>query len=537
MKPILTNQQMQQADRYAIEQLQIPSLALMESAGRAVAEIAERMLSNKTYPSNQTKRTLILCGTGNNGGDGFVVARHLMNKGYEVWIRIVGDKQRIQNDALAMMIPLVRIREQRGIKDQGEIEELNESEIKPLSYIRFDLVVDAIYGTGLTGELRYDGKMGIGLLQRLRKEKVPILAVDIPSGLSGDNGQVISQCAGADTTVTFAARKIGHLLEPGRSLCGKVIVHDIGIPDKILHSVASAYECESSDVETIFSPLPADAHKGTRGKVFLLAGSIGLTGAATLTANAAVHTGAGLVTLGTPESAEVSIVPKLNSAMTFPLPERDGKIDESAIPLLPQWSTWADAWAIGPGLGRSNSVTQVVKQIYENVRLPIVVDADAIYALSKIKDANGILPPASDVRILTPHNGEFALLLGGDTQSIEANRFSAAQNYAKIQNVILVLKGSPTIITTPEGKIYLNPTGNYALASGGSGDVLTGMMVAILARMKSQPNFQPEMAAVAACFLHGKIADVWVESGKRPEFFHPQVLLDEMQNTLLNKPS
>ncbi len=525
MIPILSNSAMRNADKRGIEEFGIPSLALMESAGRAIADEANRILTASTIANLSGKRIFVLCGTGNNGGDGFVAARHLLNRGAEVWLRLVGDRAKIGGDALAMLRPLEHLRTAKGLHDSGKIETLSEVEIETLSYIRFDIAIDALYGTGLTGPVRGDSLRGVELLKRMRSERVSLLAVDIPSGLSGDTGEIAGSCAGADTTVTFAAPKLGHMFEPGRSLCGKLIVHDIGLPEELLQKEATAFSSSPIDVKKFLPIISSDAHKGKRGKLFILAGSIGLTGAAALCANAAVRSGAGLVVTGTPETAEETVASKLMEAMTVPLPDKDGKLSEQSARALPEWSGWADAWAIGPGLGRAESVSAIVHLVWENVALPMVVDADALFALSEIATANKRLPHASGLRILTPHLGEFAKLSGVEPEEIKRNRLEITSEFAKKYNVVLLLKGAPTVIVAPDGKICINPTGNASLATGGSGDVLTGIIAAILAGMQAANAVDAFGAAVAAAWIHGRIADRWIEQGGVVNAFHADCLL------------
>ncbi|MDK9698913.1 MAG: NAD(P)H-hydrate dehydratase [bacterium] len=532
MIPILSNDAMRNADRRGIEGLGIPSLALMESAGRAIADEAGRIIAGTATATLAGKRLLVVCGTGNNGGDGFVAARHLLNRGAEVWMRLIGPREKIDGDALAMLHPLERLREMKGMKFQGHIDELQPMELDTLSYIRFDLVIDAIFGTGLSGVLREPALLAVDLMKRLRKEGIPILAVDIPSGVSGDTGEVLGDCAGATVTVTFAAPKLGHLLEPGKTLRGELLTHDIGLPTEILHELATAHAPELSDVQLALPTIAPDAHKGTRGKLFVLGGSMGLTGAISLTANAAVRTGAGLVVVGTPETAEAVVASKLLEAMTVALPDRNGRLSEEAVAALPHWSDWSHAWVIGPGMGRDVGVTTLVRLVYENVEQPMVVDADALFALAETANETGVMPRPGGVRILTPHTNEFANLTGMRINEFVANRVEAARHFAQTNRVVLVLKGAPTIIASPDGRIAINSTGNAALATGGSGDVLAGMIGALLARMTLQKEYDPFTAAFAAVWMHGRVADHWVDAGGSVSAFYAQAILDGLPQVL-----
>lgn len=524
MQPILSNDAMRAADSRGIDEYGIPSLALMESAGRAIADEAHHLLTGSLETTLVGKRVFILCGIGNNGGDGFVAARHLLNRGAEVWLRLVGTREKLRGDAMTMLVPLESLRAAKGLRGKGIVDELHEAEIDTLSYIRFDLAIDAIFGTGFSGDVRGEALKAIDLLKRLRREQVPVLAVDIPSGVSGDTGAA-ETCAGADVTVTFAAAKLGHWLEPGHTLAGKIIVHDIGLPDEILQPGAVARLPSYIDVKYAQPPLAANANKGTRGKLFVLAGSIGLTGAASLTANAAVRAGAGLVVTGTPETAEATVAGKLVEAMTVALPDHDGKLSELAVNALPGWADWSDAWAIGPGLGRSEAVTTVVRMVWENVRKPMVVDADALYSLAEILHRERRLPVAAGLRILTPHHGEFARLVDQPVAAIAANPLHYAREFAQRHDVILVLKGAPTVIGAPDGTLYINPTGNAALATGGTGDVLTGIIGALLARHYAVGTNDALSAAWSAAWLHGRVADRWIQSGNQAATFHASLLL------------
>ncbi len=490
-----SSQEMREIDRRAREEFALPTLLLMENAGERVAEVALEMLRGE--------KVVIVAGKGNNGGDGIASARHLFNSGLDVKVLLLGKKEDISGDARVNL----EIAEKMGI----EIVELPSN---PLNYLReADLVIDAIFGTGLKGEVSSPFKEAIEAINASGK---PVLSVDIPSGI-GDNGEVLGVAVKADKTVTLALPKRGIILYPGASYAGEIIVADIGIPHQLL-STPSLTLITPSLLKEILPQRPPDAHKGTFGHLFVLAGSLGFTGAAAMCCEGALRVGTGLVTLGIPASLNDIMEVKLTEAMTFPLPEtEEHTVSSQALPLLRDKLQRCSALAIGPGLSTNPNTCQLVRTLLEEVEIPAVIDADALNCL-----AGSRFNFSGKQFILTPHPGEMARLVGEEVQVIQADRVGWAMRMAQETKCVVVLKGARTVVAGPEGDCFVNPTGNAGMASGGMGDILTGMIGGFLAQ-----RIPPLNSALLGVFLHGLCGDLAREemgeeamvAGDLPRFF------------------
>jgi hydroxyethylthiazole kinase-like uncharacterized protein yjeF len=484
--------EMQQMDRMAIEEIGIPGIVLMENAGRGAARF---FLEHFTPSSNDN--VVILCGRGNNGGDGYVVARHLGQAGINVSIAILSQVDRISGDAL-MNLDIIR-RMDLEIHEITDIEKWENFRHR-LQHAHF--IVDAILGTGLNAPVRGFYRTVIENLHKIHK---PVMSIDVPSGLNADSGQVMGAAVQADLTVTFGFPKLGLTVFPGAGLAGRLVGIDIGIPacvsEKIPHQFALT---EPSDLKDSLSTEAPDIHKGNRGHLLVLAGSTGKTGAAALTAMGGLRAGAGLVTLGIPETLNAVLEEKLTEAMTVPLPETGGgNLSTKAWEDIQALFQGKTAVALGPGLSTHPETVRLVKKIVTECPLPMVIDADGLNGLAGCMET---LENAAARTILTPHPGEMSRLSGLETAVIQKDRIFAAAGFVETHRCYLVLKGARTLIAMPDGTMHVNPTGNPALSSGGSGDVLTGLIGGFLAR-----GFSIAKAAIGGPYIHGLAADLLAE--------------------------
>ena len=482
MIPVAFTAQIRECDRITIEDLGLPGLVLMENASRAAAVEAIRMLDDNPLD----KRVRIFCGKGNNGGDGFAIARHLRNGGAEIELFLTGAVKDLRGDAL-FNCELYK-------KLGGRVNEVNPEIGFRLGRKKPDLVIDALLGTGFMGPV-------LGLyaeaIDIINSTDVQVLAVDIPSGVEADTGFVTGSAVIATRTITFGLLKAGLLLPPGRECSGQLVVADIGIPPQFVRKQRiRQYIVGRGDVAECFPERHPTDHKGKAGHVFILAGSPGLTGAAALAAEASMRTGAGLTVVGTPVSLNPVLESKLTEAMTLPLPEnRNGCLCEEAYSACRDRIEWADVLVFGPGVGRDPDTVGLLAKVLEKLDKPLVVDADGLTLLA---DNPELLGKLSRKCVLTPHPGEFSRLTGLSTGAIGADRIGTARKWAKKHGVTLVLKGSPSLTALPDGQVIINSTGNAGLATGGSGDVLTGIIAALIAQ-----GLDATAAAWAGCWLHG----------------------------------
>ncbi len=488
---ILTGWQMKELDAQAIKKYAIPSLILMEHAGRRVAEVIGERIEDL-----QGCYIVVVAGKGNNGGDGLCAARHLVQLGAPVEVFLTSSPDELSPETQIQ----AEILKRSGLELHYLLEQEALSALKA-SLESAGIVIDALLGLGVQGPVR-------GLLQPVIEQinECPggVVAVDLPSGVDADTGQVGNVAVKADLTVTFEYPKLGLLLYPGREYAGEIVVVPIGYPDVLKESFGSGLEWV--DEEFVRRRLPrrrAYSHKGDYGRVFLMAGSRGLSGAAIMTAEAALRSGAGLVYMGYPESLSPIIEKRVLEAVKFPLPEEDGALCEHALKTLKRAlkEHKIDVLALGPGLSRKPSAMRLVQKLLPSVKVPLVIDADGLNALAT-PQGRKLLKDLEAPTILTPHPGELARLINQEISDIEADRVGMAQKTAQDWDVVLVLKGVPTVTALPSGDVFINSTGNSGLATGGSGDVLTGMIAGLIAQ-----GMAPEEAAPAGVFLHGLLAD------------------------------
>ena len=486
---ILNAAQMREADRYTIEEIGIPSLVLMENAGRQVVAAIEA-----SYEGALDGRIAVLCGRGNNGGDGFVVARTLLQRGIDTAVFVIGTVAEVRGDARTNLDILGRLGVTVVEINDEQAWELHFSEISQCT-----LIIDAIFGTGLKSALA--GMMET-VVADVNASSIPIVSIDLPSGLSADTPHILGDCIDASMTVTLAAPKLPLVLPPGEEHAGDVVIADIGIPHEVIDGVeGQRIELLTPEqLREIVEPRAADSHKGDFGRVTIVAGSRGKTGASHLAAMGAMRSGAGLVTVATPASCLPIVASMAPELMTEPLPESpEGMVAANAIEDL--LALRHDVIACGPGLGRGPGVAEFVRSLLDRATVPLVLDADAITVLAD--DPGGLVGREERDVIITPHPGEMARLVGSSIEEVQANRIDVATDFATTHRVYVVLKGHRTLIATPDGHLYINPTGNAGMATGGTGDVLTGMIAAWLAQL-----LDAEAACRLAVFLHGAAGDL-----------------------------
>lgn len=483
---LATAVQMKELDRQAIEEKGIPSIDLMECAAAGVAQAALELLPKR--PSQC--RAAVFCGSGNNGGDGIAAARMLFLKGVEVRAFLVGNYEKMTQDTLE---------ETRRLSECGvKLEQYDPHDLSQSAWARSShVLIDAVFGVGLSREIKVDSVYAAAI--RLMNECAgPVVAADISSGIDADSGRVMGCAVKADKTITFTFVKVGHVVSDGALYSGEVTVWDIGIPADLQKAVISQVQTvEAAFAREALPVRKTDGHKGTFGKVLVVGGSVGYTGAPYLTAEAAVRSGSGLVFLGVPESIwEVEAI-KCVSAMPFPLPDKNGMLSNKALRRVEEKLGGCNVLALGPGLGRCARTETLVRDLLRTEK-PVVLDADGINALEghiDVLDAR-----RGRVTILTPHDGEFARI-GGNLS--HGDRIRAAREFAVEHGCILVLKGHRTVTATPEGNVLVNTTGNSGLAKGGSGDVLTGLIASLLAQ-----GATPVQAAAGGVWMHGRAGDL-----------------------------
>jgi NAD(P)H-hydrate epimerase len=485
---ILTAAQMREADRYTIEEIGIPSLVLMENAGRQVVAAIEA-----AYEGTLDGRVAVLCGRGNNGGDGFVVARTLLQRGIESSVFVIGPLTDVRGDARLNLDILGRLGVTVVEIADEQSWELHFSEISQCS-----LIVDAIFGTGLKKPVA--GMMET-IIADVNASDIPIVSVDLPSGLSADTPHLIGDCIDASLTVTLAAPKLSLVLPPGEAYAGDVVIADIGIPVEVIEGIEGAHIelLTPEQLRGLIGPRAADSHKGDFGRVTIVAGSMGKTGAAHLAGMGALRSGAGLVTVATPRCCLPIVAAMSPAYMTVDLPDEGGYLAPTGVEQLLEVAH--DVVACGPGLGRTPQVAAFVSGLLDRATVPLVLDADALTVLAD--DPGRLMGREDRDVIITPHPGEMARLLGVPIADVQSNRVDVATDFATTHRIYVVLKGHRTVIATPDGHVYINPTGNPGMATGGSGDVLTGMIAAWLAQL-----LDAETACRLAVFLHGAAGDL-----------------------------
>ena len=484
---LLTAAEMAELDRRTIDVVGLPGAVLMENAGRGATRAILARFGRRPIP------VAIVCGTGNNGGDGFVIARVLAGLGFRPRTALLGTRERVRGDAAIHL---------RALQGAGgaleEIVDVAAFESWTTSLGPCGLVIDAVFGTGLRSEVAGLARAAIEWLDR---QPAPVVAVDVPSGVDASTGRVMGTAPACELTVTFAFPKLAHVLPPGCELAGDVRVVDIGIPGALLHGVEPKVRwLTGSEVARLVPFRPRQAHKGRFGHLLVVAGSRGLTGAATLAALGALRAGAGLVTLGCPAAAATASEKRAPEVMNAALPDGGrGFLGEDALDEVVRLSSAKQAVAVGPGLGRAAETRAFVRRLVTELELPMVVDADALIAIA---DDPGVLRSAPAPRVLTPHPGEMAQLLGVGTADVQGDRLGVARRFAEQHNCTLVLKGADTVVAHPDGSASINSTGNPGMSTGGMGDVLTGIVGALLAQ-----RMPPSQAAELGVYLHGAAGD------------------------------
>jgi hydroxyethylthiazole kinase-like uncharacterized protein yjeF len=485
---VLNTQQMREADRRTIDDIGIPSIVLMENAGRQAVAAMEA-----AFEGLASSRVGVLCGRGNNGGDGFVVARTLIQRGIETMVFLLGSVSEVRGDARTNLEVLGRI----GLT-VVEITSAQEWELHFSEISECDLLVDAILGTGFHGHLT-------GLLETVVADvndlAVPVVAIDLPTGLSADTHEIGGDAIVAAMTVTLAAPKIPLVLPPADKHAGDLVIADIGIPLPLLDEVEGPYVelLTRERMRELVGVRAPESHKGDFGRVLIVAGSMGKTGAAHLAALGALRSGAGLVTVAAPRSCVPIIASMAAEYMTLPLDETpNGTVDFAALDRVLEFTT--DVIAVGPGLGTDPSTAAFVQGLVERAGVPLVLDADALNAFAG--DPDRLVARDGVEVVITPHPGEMARLLERDVEAVQKDRLNAARDFAAAHRLHVVLKGHRTIIAGPENRAFINLTGNAGMATGGTGDVLTGMIAAFFAQL-----LDPEAACKIAVYLHGTAGD------------------------------
>jgi len=487
---LVTAEQMREIEKHTFD-LGLASIVVMENAAAATANfIAERFDTGNSV--------CVICGKGNNGGDGFAVARHLYNKGFAVNILKIFNEistadARINYD-IACRVGLT-VTEDTSVLDSC------------------DIIVDAILGIGIKGEVL------LPVVDLINKSSAYVVAVDIPTGICSDRGIVCKNAVKADATITFGYKKTGLSLYPGAWYAGEVKVCDISLKSD---TEFKFFEPDADYIKLLIPETAIDANKADMGRVFVIAGSPGMTGAAALVCGGALRCGAGLITLAVPKDLNNIMEVKLTEAMTLPL-DCNGRITLEEIQKVMPKIKASNCVVIGPGLGKNSEVSAIIEALIKN-NIPLIIDADGINALVSNID---ILKGHSQPVILTPHPGEFARLCECDIKKVQENRLEMAKSFAMEYNVILVLKGAGTVIAAPDGTCYINPTGNPGMAVGGSGDVLAGVIGALLAR-----GMSAEDSSVAGVYIHGLAGDIAKENSGEDGLI-PSDIIDCIPNAIL----
>ncbi len=484
---VVTGKEMKHIDQVAMDQWNIPELVLMENAGKAVVEVIKEQ-----FPRIKGKKIIIIAGKGNNGGDGLVVARHLSNQGADVKVFTLGNKDyrgaALVNYRMAQKLPI----------QWYKIENKNSIHLLNLALHYTDIVIDALFGTGFKGEAQ---GLAAETIETINGSSSYKIAVDVPSGLNADTGTVSGPCIQADLTVTFALPKLGLFIGSGDQFAGKVVVKDIGIPPLLIESLGLERQIITKEMVALNLPRRRkDSHKGSFGHLLIIAGSLGMMGAAYLAVGGAYSLGAGLVSVCVPQSIQSSLASSCPEAMIWPVSEtNEGTLGFVSGPEIINKVQGKTAIVFGPGLGQHNEIQSLLKWLISQVEVPLIIDADGLNALAADWD---VLKEAKSKIIITPHPGEMARLLGISTGQVQKQRLQLACSLAKEKGIYVVLKGYKTIIATPEGKVFINPTGGPALATAGTGDVLAGMIGAMVGQT---PDLS--QALLTAVYLHGLAGD------------------------------
>jgi NAD(P)H-hydrate epimerase len=487
---IVTAQEMRWCDETTISKGGIPGILLMEHAGAGVAEFVRQK-----YSPLSSKHLVVCCGKGNNAGDGFVVARILSQDCAQVTVVLIATPSELKGDAKTNFELLKK--SSKSFSKNISFVQASQKTLKKIS--KPDIIVDAIFGTGFSGEVvsKY-----ASVIQWINSCKVPVVAIDIPSGVHGTTGRASNPAVHASATVTFGFLKTGLLCNEGREFSGECHVVDIGIPRSLGNHSSLKYSLiENDDVVSRLPNRSIFAHKYSVGKVYVIAGSRGLTGAAALCSLSAFRSGAGAVVLGTPETVYPILAKKLTEVMTQPLPAtKDGTLHSDSLETILKKASWADVVLLGPGLGQHPETQKLIVQFLSRYNGKVVLDADGLNALAASYNKK-IHSPAEI--IATPHVGEFSRLSGISSNEIETNRLQVAQEYAERNYITLVLKGVPSVTAHYSGEVIINSTGNPGMATAGAGDVLAGLIAGLWAQGMSAFD-----AASCGVYLHGSAGDL-----------------------------
>ncbi len=478
---LVTAEQMRQVDRTTIQELGIPEMVLMENAGKAVVDFLK-----ETFADLKQKTITIVAGAGNNGGDALVVARYLHQMGIAIKVFLYADREMSpsakENYEILSRLPVKLYK----------LDSENVLHLLKVTVNYSDILIDGLLGTGVNRDVSGRVEQIIDIANRRSCLKV---AIDVPSGLNSDTGEIWGRCLKADYTVTLAQPKRGQMLNKGIKYCGQIVVKDIGIPQEIYQDLnLNCQMIDDSVLQNCRQPRSRTSHKGTFGHLLAVGGSMGMSGAVTLTAQAALRSGVGLVSCAVPEAVQMHVAVNVPEAMVQPLPSGN-QFSMDSVEALLELLHGKKAVVAGPGMGTGEATGNIIREILQADRCPIVIDADGL------NSADSWLDIAADTTvpvILTPHPGEMARLAGVETSDIQNNRLLMAQEFAQKHRVWLVLKGANTIVATPDGNLYMNMVDSPALAVGGSGDVLAGMIGAFLAQ-----GMQPQDACCCAVYLHG----------------------------------
>lgn len=485
---VVTAAAMRNIDKRTIDTYRVPGIVLMENAGLELLRFLQAQ-----WPDLPQCRVTIIAGPGNNGGDGFILARHLWHRGTPVQVAILtpvrqlrGDARRAYNMARAYGVPLVSCTTSAAWRRFARERQ------------HTGLIVDALLGTGLR---RPASGLYAEVIETVNDTGQPVVAVDIPSGLSADHGNLPGPHIQAAHTVTFALPKCGLLLYPAAAAVGALSIADIGIPQPAIDAEEIDIALlEARDISRALPVRHANAHKGSHGHLLVVAGSAGKSGAGVLSSQAALRGGAGLVTFALPRSLNAAMESQITEVMTLPVAENvAGALTSAALPDLTAFLSKANALVLGPGLGTHTETVTCVHTLLQRTTVPVVLDADG---LNSIADNPAVLKTCQAPVIMTPHPGELSRLLGVPTAAVQSQRLNIAQDFARDYGVYVVLKGAGTVIYAPDGHRWINPTGNAAMATAGTGDVLAGLIGALLCQ-----NLTPLQAAQCGVYLHGLAGD------------------------------
>jgi len=489
--------QMRNIDSNAINNLGIPGIVLMENAALAVVREIKDLLTVQGMKNIRGQKAVILVGKGNNGGDGLAVARHLTVLGMEVTVFLFADPGDLSGDAKTNC--------ELFQKMSGKIvlvEDEKQIRLFKLALLQAQVIVDALYGTGFKGEVP---ELMTAFIDDVNKADVPVVSVDIPSGLEADTGKVYRIAVKADVTVTFGLAKLGHFLGEGPIYTGRLVVDQISIPENVINEEkVFAYLLTDEVIKPLIPVRHPQGHKGTHGRAVLIGGSVGMSGAVMLAGRSAQRCGTGLLQIVVPEAIAETVDLGVMEATVWPAKDYE-ILTGNSWPVIAERLEGANACAVGPGLKQTESFLPVLKNILKETDIPVILDADALNLISREPDLLS-LRKGKGTLILTPHPGEMARLCGCSSAEVQENRMKLAITKALEWGAIVVLKGAGTIVASPDGRVFLNNTGNAGLGAGGTGDVLTGCIMAWVAQ-----GVPPLGAACLGVYLHGKAADLLKE--------------------------